>query len=147
MYRIFILSLSLLLGQILLAQPNQKFGNDIGDTIHAVHYNIHLSDINTDEQSISAYSEIRVIPLVNDLTYIPLELKDLSVDSIFVDGSLDNFSHTDDIIRIPIAWPVLRSDTLIVGVYYHGEEYYSHHTVIFPHFLSGSYSLTDFFGE
>lgn len=124
MNRTVILLLSLFLGQILFAQANQKIRNDIGDTIHAVHYNIHLNQVDTDNQSISAYTEIKILPLVNDLTYIPLELKDLTVDSVFVNGSLHTFSHTGDVIRIPIAWPVLRSDTLIVGVYYHGEPFH-----------------------
>ncbi|RLD48233.1 MAG: hypothetical protein DRI88_03940, partial [Bacteroidetes bacterium] len=47
--------------------------NDIGDTIHAIHYNIHLNHINTAENTIAAYTEIKLVPLIEDLAYIPLE--------------------------------------------------------------------------
>ncbi len=124
MYRTLILLWSLFLGQILFAQANQINRNDIGDTFHAVHYTIHLNQVDTDNQTISAYTEIRVLPLINNLEYIPLELQDLTVDSVFVNGSLHTFSHIGNVIRIPAAWPVLRSDTLLVGVYYHGQPFH-----------------------
>ena len=75
MYRSIILLCCLLCSVSALAEMHQKSGNDIGDTIHAAHYNIHLEHIDTDEQTISAYTEIKVVPLINDLAYIPLELK------------------------------------------------------------------------
>ncbi len=95
--------------------------NDIGDTIHAIHYNIHLNHINTAENTIAAYTEIKLVPLIEDLAYIPLELKDLTVDSVFIDGTEWNFTYTDGVIRLPLT---TRADTMLVGVYYHGQPFH-----------------------
>ena len=99
----------------------QAQNNNIGDTIHVLHYSIHLNEINTEEQTITAYTEIRLVPLIEDLAYIPLELKDLTVDSVFVDGTEWNFTYTDGIIRIPLT---TKADTMLVGVYYHGQPFH-----------------------
>ncbi len=118
--RLFVITLLLFYLGSLHAQ-----NNDIGDTIHVVHYNIHLNEINTEAHTISAYTEVKLVPLMEDLAYIPLELKDLTVDSVFIDGTQWNFTHTDNVIRIPLTTRFAsREDTMLVGIYYHGQPFH-----------------------
>lgn len=121
MKRVFLTVFFLLILQIagLRAQDN-----GIGDTIHVLHYNIHLDEINTEDHTITAYTEARLVPLIEYLAYIPLELKDLTVDSVFIDGTQWNFTHTGDVIRIPLTTRATRADTMLVGVYYHGQPFH-----------------------
>lgn len=99
-------------------------GNSIGDTVHAIHYSIHLNNINTASKTIEAYTEVEVQPKVNDLQYIPLELKSLTVDSVFVNGAQKTFIFQNEILRIDLSNPAGINDTLKVGVYYHGQPFH-----------------------
>ena len=96
-----------------------------GDTIHAVNYLIDLHEIDMGAQTITAHTTITIVPLVNDLDIIQLQLMELTVDSVFVDQiMLTTFSHTDEIINIPLTSPVSTSDTVDVTVYYHGHPFH-----------------------
>ena len=58
----------------------------IGDTIHAIHYDIHLNEVNTSNKTIEGFTEVKLVPLVEFTNYIPLELKYLTVDSVVIEG-------------------------------------------------------------
>ena len=68
-----------------------SFGQDmqlaIGETEHVVHYSIHLTNINTGNQSIKAFTEILLTPKIDNLQQVVLELKDLEVDSVLSETS------------------------------------------------------------
>jgi hypothetical protein len=102
----------------------QTVNNKIGDTIHAIHYSIHLNDINTNNQTIDAFTELEITPLVNDLISIPLELKSLTVDSVLVNNVQKTFTLQNEILRINLVNPVGQNDTLMIGVYYHGQPFH-----------------------
>jgi aminopeptidase N len=96
-----------------------------GDTIHAVNYLIDLQEIDMGAQTISANTTVTIVPLVNDLDIIQLQLMELTVDSVFVEQvKVTNFTHTDEIISIPLTSPVSTSDTIDVIVYYHGQPFH-----------------------
>ena len=95
----------------------------IGDTIHAVHYSIYLDEVNTSQRSIKGHTEIVIIPLKNSLNYIPLELKDLDVDSVLIVNSQQSFTHVDGIVRIDLLSPLSPGDTLMLDIYYHGKPF------------------------
>ncbi len=99
-------------------------GNKIGDTIHAIHYAIHLTEINTANHTIVGHTLVRVVPLVEGITSIPLELKDLTVDSVFVSDQQAVFNHTGELIRIQLAASAGTTDTLLLTVYYHGQPFH-----------------------
>jgi len=121
MKNIFLLFILLFLKTITLGQVED---NKIGDTIHAIHYAIHLNEINTGNQTLDAFTRVEITPLVNNLQSIPLELKSLTVDSAFVDNSKKTFSVQDEILRINLSTPVGTNDTLMVEVYYHGHPFH-----------------------
>lgn len=118
---LIILCLFMFLANLVAAQYP---GNQIGDTIHAVHYDIHLEDINTEDKTIAGFTEIKIVPLMNDLQYIPLEIKDLIIDSVFINGTKHNYIHEGEILRIPIARKSQIGDTLPVTVFYHGTPFH-----------------------
>jgi len=120
---------------VVFAQYNDP---KIGDTIHAIHYNIHLTDINTNQQSIKGFSEVTLTPVIENLNYIPLELKDLTVDSVLLNGVLNEFTHTQEVIRIPLDLAISQEDTLTVSVFYHGKPF---HESWGGYHFSGDYSF------
>ena len=119
MKRTFFLIAIFSIFQLLNAQQN-----GIGDTIHAIHYNIHLTEVNTSAKTISAFTEVELAPLVNNLDHIPLELKSLLVDSVFVDDVAVIFTHQNEILNIQLASPISENDTVTVKTYYHGQPFH-----------------------
>jgi aminopeptidase N len=103
---------------------SQYYNPRIGDTISTIHYSIHLTEIDTDDETIDGYAEITLSPDLNGLDYIALELKDLTVDSVFIDGSSRPFSHVNDIIRISGGKAYSIDDTLMVKVHYNGNPFH-----------------------
>jgi aminopeptidase N len=100
---------------------NQNFG--IGDSIDALHYSIHLDDVNTVEQTISGYAEIEIVPLIPNINYIALELLQLTVDSVFVNQSSVSYYHIDERLTINLDMPISLADTTLVKVYYQGQPF------------------------
>lgn len=135
MKNILLLFTAFLIWQFCLGQNNDP---KIGDTIHAIHYDIHLLEVNTSQQKIKGFAEITLSPLINNLGYIPLELKELTVDSIKVDGAIHSFTHPDEVIRIPIEENISQEDTLTVSVFYHGKPF---HESWGGYHFSGDYSF------
>lgn len=121
--------------RIFVAQNNDP---KIGDTVHAIHYDIHLEDVNTGTQTISAFTNVTLTPLIDNLTYIPLELKYLTVDSVKIDGIIHGFTHVDEIIRIPITGKISSTDTLTVSVFYGGQPFHENWG---GYHFSGDYSF------
>ncbi len=120
MRKAFLFLLAALIWQI---AQGQYYDPRIGDTISAVHYSIHLTEIDTDDKTIHGFTEIKLTPDIDGLNYIPLELQDLTVDSTFVDGIDRPFSHSNEIVRINPGTALSIDDTLNVKVYYHGEPF------------------------
>ncbi|HEY9113379.1 MAG TPA: M1 family aminopeptidase, partial [Bacteroidales bacterium] len=83
-------------------------------------YSIHLTNINTSNHSIQAFTEILLTPKIEGLEQVTLELKDLVVDSVFkADGLLD-FEQSGDTLYINMEQAANIGDTLDFAVYYHG---------------------------
>ncbi|MFK5854822.1 MAG: M1 family aminopeptidase [Bacteroidota bacterium] len=102
---------------------SQYQNQNIGDTIHAVHYGIHIEDVNTTAQTISGFTEIQITPLVSNLNYIALELLQLTTDSVFVNNNVAAFTHNNIRLNINLDNPISIGDTVLVKVYYHGEPF------------------------
>lgn len=97
----------------------QGFSTDRTDTIHVVHYDLHLDIINLSEHQISGYADVKVVPKISGIPYIDLDLIALTVDSLFLNGNSTFYSHTGSLIRIPVSG-IVQGDTQVVRVYYHG---------------------------
>lgn len=95
----------------------------IGDSLHAVHYEININEINTVNKTISAHTNVWITPVTGEVSGISLELIELDVDSVFVDGTISSYSHSDGIVLIPLEESITVGDTIQVGVYYHGQPF------------------------
>ena len=98
----------------------QKANNVIGDTIHAIHYDIVLNNINTNNQTIEGITRVTITPLVDGLQTIPLELKDLDIDLVTIDEESYPFTHEDEIVRIQLQAPIGTDDTITAEISYQG---------------------------
>ena len=97
----------------------------ISDTLDAMSYEIHLNDINTSEKTIEGYCVINLASKVNNLDNISLELLDLNVDSVFVDGDkISEFSHSDPLLVIYPGTILNIGDEAEVTVFYHGQPFH-----------------------
>ncbi len=96
----------------------------VADSLSAHHYKIHLTEIDFVEKTIQAVTQISLSPLV-ELLQIPLELKDLQVDSVFVDQvKNEQFYQEGDILRVPLENTLTPNDTIELMVYYGGNPFH-----------------------
>lgn len=97
----------------------QGFSTDRTDTIHIVHYDLHLDIINLSQHQIAGYAVVKVVPKISGIPYIDLDLLALTVDSLFLNNNPASYTHTGSLIRIPVTG-IMQGDTQTVRVYYHG---------------------------
>lgn len=117
-----ILLVCLLLGVSVLAEANGSFNatkSPVADTIDVVHYRIHLRQINFVQKSIIASAQLLLRPKL-PTAVIPLELKQLTVDSVRVNGNVAAFSQAGQRLGISAGFLAQPSDTVVVEVHYRG---------------------------
>jgi aminopeptidase N len=91
------------------------------DTIDVVHYDIHIEHIDFSAQSLDAYAILELTTPYEGVASIPLEIISLTVDSVFLEGSVPlSFIQYDTLLRIGIPEPFGSADTVAVSIYYHG---------------------------
>ncbi|MDR2408766.1 MAG: T9SS type A sorting domain-containing protein [Bacteroidales bacterium] len=114
MKRIFFILL-LLFGGYIHAQTRT-------DSIHVVNYDIHLSVVDFESETIDGYVDMHVLIKMNNLPYIDLDLASLlSVDSVLLDGVfVDSFTHQGNLLRIMLTNTYSKQDTIALRVYYGG---------------------------
>jgi hypothetical protein len=96
----------------------------VADSIDAVHYRIHITDIDFVNKQIQAVTQISLRPIV-PLSVVPLELKQLQVSSAYINGvPAAGFSQAGDIMRIETNETFTPSDTLLVEVHYGGQPFH-----------------------
>lgn len=93
-------------------------------SIKALHYGIHLTDINLTNKTIKGYTGARLVSKIDSLTSVKLELASLTVDSVFIGESKTNaFTHNGDELIIGLTTPVKAGNTILVTVFYHGHPF------------------------
>lgn len=97
----------------------------LSDTIDVTSYTLNLTITNLPAHIIYGEAEIRFTTPLSGISVIPLELKQLQVDSVKNENNvLLNFSHAGDLLRISAEAPISVSDTAVVHVFYHGEPFH-----------------------
>jgi len=97
----------------------------ISDTLDALSYTIHLTAFDFTNHEITAQTDVELASKVDNLYEIKLELMDLTVDDVHIDGVLvPNFQHEDMILSIPLSSPINTGDNILVSVSYHGEPFH-----------------------
>lgn len=97
----------------------------LSDTVDVVNYELHLTVTNLADNILYGEAGIRFTTPMNGISRIPLELKQLQVDSVKNgSGILLNFTHSGDLLRITLDQPVSVYDTSFVRVFYHGQPFH-----------------------
>jgi aminopeptidase N len=94
------------------------------DTLDAIHYGIHLTDINLTNKTIEGYTEAKLVSKTRKLSAINLELTNLTVDSVFVNTiKIKAFWLSAHKLTINLKSPINTGDTILVVIYYHGKPF------------------------
>lgn len=93
----------------------------VSDTIDVLNYSINLDILYLSNKDISGYTELTIVPKMNNVNTIPLDLLEMTVDSVHVGGvAAPSFTYNDTLLRISLLAPANIGDTLSVRVFYHG---------------------------
>ena len=96
----------------------------VADTIDAIHYAIHLQNIDFQEKTIQAKTHIRLRPKMS-VTSIPLELKTLQVSSVSSDDvGVTGFSQNGDLLHINLSESLTETDTATFVIAYGGSHFH-----------------------
>ncbi|MBK8470855.1 MAG: hypothetical protein IPL33_00815 [Sphingobacteriales bacterium] len=104
-----------------LLLPDLNADNSRSDTIDVLHYDISLRLTQlTSTAELIGECEVSLLPRINDLAQVLLDLQDLNITGVEVNGIPAEFSHTNALLRVNLLSPANVSDTLRVRVQYHG---------------------------
>lgn len=93
----------------------------LSDTIDVTNYKLNLTVTNLAAQLLYGRADIRFTTPLTGISHVPLELKQLQVDSVKNENDvLLDFTHSGDLLRISLDQPVSVSDTSILRIFYHG---------------------------
>ena len=94
------------------------------DTIKAVHYGIHLTDINLTNKTIKGYTVVKLVSKTQNIASVKLELASLTIDSVFIESTNTKaFSYLGDQLLIKLETPINSGDTVEATIYYHGHPF------------------------
>lgn len=104
------------------------------DSIDVIRYSINIDTVDIAGQQIYGYTDIYFQPKVNNLQYIPLDLLELIVDSVFLESTVNlTWTYNDTLLMIQSPVALADNDTFHLKIYYHG------HPVIDPSGWGGFY--------
>ena len=93
----------------------------ISDSIDLLHHRIELDLTRVDQGEIGGICSLRFAPRVNGVNTLPLDLLDLTVDSVKAGGLPLSYSHLNDRLIIDLGQPFGPGDTLEVLIAYGGD--------------------------
>ncbi|MBN2682133.1 MAG: T9SS type A sorting domain-containing protein [Bacteroidales bacterium] len=92
------------------------------DSLDVLHYRIELDLTEMASNQISAKTSLQLVPKVNNLNNVSLDLLKLIVDSIKIDGAIvPSFSYNDTLLNFATTETFDIIDSFLVDVYYHGD--------------------------
>jgi len=93
------------------------------DTFDLQHYDIHIDITDYFGQTIDCHTSIEIKALMTGQTSIRLDLKDLDVTEVMVDGVPSTFDHSGEVLEILLLTPTLANETFYLDVWYNGHPY------------------------
>lgn len=95
--------------------------NSRSDTIDVLHYDLilRLTSLTTTAELLGECT-LSIVPRINNLNQVLLDLEDLTVTGIEVNGLPADYVHSSTLLRINLSTPANPTDTLQVRVQYHG---------------------------
>lgn len=91
------------------------------DSLDAIHYEIHIENIDFQAKTITASTIVQLTALTNPLAAITLELIRLTVTNVWLDNiPVSGFTQTDSLLIIPLDSPLQPGNIVSVKVDYNG---------------------------
>lgn len=94
--------------------------NQRSDTINVLNYHVNLNITSVTSSPISGYTIVKFVPKLNGVSNLALDLLQMAVDSVKLNGNNLLYSYNDTLLNINLANNYNTSDTLSVTVAYHG---------------------------
>ena len=91
---------------------------NISDTLHVAHYDLHLNVLDFANRTIDGYADLTVVTKVPTLSQYVLDLQSLTVDSVLVGTQPVTFSQ--DGYKVFVNHNSSQNDTAVVRIYYRG---------------------------
>ena len=100
------------------AKAQKSLGSD---SIDVTHYQININITDFTSKIISGNTSLKALPKTNSLQIIPLDLLEMTIDSIKLGNSItSSYTYNDTLIKISTGGIYNLGDTMRVTVYYHG---------------------------
>lgn len=94
--------------------------NARSDSIDILNYAVSLDLTQFSQQTIAAYCEIRFTPKIDGLEALPLDLLNLTVDSVMWQGNALSFDYDNLLLNVHLPASLNIGDTTEIVVYYQG---------------------------
>lgn len=94
--------------------------NQRSDSMDVLHYHVNLNITSVTSSPISGFTDVSVVPKINGMTTLNLDLLKMTVDSIVLNNTLLTYNYNDTLLKINLGNVYNIGDTLVVRVAYHG---------------------------
>jgi hypothetical protein len=94
--------------------------NQRSDSINVLNYHVNLSITSVTSSPISGYTAVKFVPKMNSISNLSLDLLQMTVDSVKLNGTSLIYSYNDTLLNINLGASYNVSDTLVVNIAYHG---------------------------
>ncbi len=91
------------------------------DSIDLLHTRLDLDLTQVNSGLIHGVANLRITPKVVGITHLPLDLLQLTVDSVIMNGAALSFTHAGEYLDVDLGGSHSPGDTLVVNVYYGGD--------------------------
>ena len=115
MKKVFALLLAVLSLNMCVSAQNRT------DSMHVAHYDIHLNITDFQNHIIYGYTDLLVVSKVDGLGYVHLDLKQLEVDSLWVNGVRSlQYTQEGELLSVALQNVINQNDSVNLRVYYGG---------------------------
>ncbi len=94
--------------------------NHRSDSVNILHNHVNLKITSLTLSPISGYSQIKLVPKVNNIHQVTFDLLMMTIDSVVMNNNLLNYSYNDTLLHINLGNNYNISDTLLLTIAYHG---------------------------
>jgi aminopeptidase N len=92
----------------------------ITDSVRVAKYVISIDTLDFVAKTLRAKTEVQAVAKVNQVAEMRLELLQLTIDSLRINGQAVSYAYNDTVISIPVNPPANFGDSIKVTVYYRG---------------------------
>jgi hypothetical protein len=91
------------------------------DTVDVLNYDINLDIIHLSKRKITGFTELIIVPKINNLNRLKLDLLHLDIDSVIIDNQNKSFNYNDTLLTINLQQTYSQIDTITARIYYNGQ--------------------------